>query len=185
MMQLEVDRFFHGVEMLMDNVGAVTGELPLEATEGVLKGIGDDAEEVVEAGGGGTGTGSGGKGGGKGGKGKKGGKGGEGAEEESTVKPAERTKVPPTVFVSLPLALKKGGEEEEEVIEDKNGKKGKEVEEEVVVKDMLLGAFEAAMAYAGSYGSEGLKLAELEGERRVEECEERSDELKRRVRGAK
>lgn len=161
LMQLEVDRFFHGVELLMDGVSAVTGQVPLEATEGVLKGIGDDAEEEV---GDAKGEGKGGK---KAGKkdDKKKGKGDKGAVEEVVVKPAERSKVPPVVFVSLPLVIKKAGEEEEPVVEDKKAKKGKkgatEVEE-VKVEDMLLGAFEAATGYADSFGSEALKLEELE-----------------------
>ncbi|GMH48923.1 hypothetical protein TrLO_g15488, partial [Triparma laevis f. longispina] len=157
LMQLEVDRFFHGVELLMDGVSAVTGQVPLEATEGVLKGIGDDAEEEVGDA----------KGGGKGGKkdDKKKGKGDKGAVEEVVVKPAERSKVPPVVFVSLPLVIKTAGEEEEPVVENKKAKKGKkgatEVEE-VKVEDMLLGAFEAATGYADSFGSEALKLEGLE-----------------------
>ena len=158
MMQLEVDRFFHGVELLQDNVSAMTGTVPLEATEGVLTGIGDDAEAVEED-----------KKGGKKGKkddkkkGKKGDKGGD--EEPEQVKPAERSKVPPTVFAPLPFLLKTKAEEEEPVVEDKKAKKGKKgaaVEEDVVEKDMLLGTLEKAVAYATSHGAEALKLAPLE-----------------------
>ena len=153
LMQLEVDRFFSGVELLSDRFSAVSGN---EAAEGPLEGIGIEEEVDPKA---------------KGGKKKddkkdKGKKGKKGDEvEEEVVARAVRDKSSCKVFEAVDWVGPKKAEEE--VVEDpkakigKGGKKGAE-EVEVVAVDVLQATLEKSLKYATGWSKEVFVVEEAE-----------------------
>lgn len=162
LMQVEVDRFWSGVELLIDQNSASMGNA---AAEGALEAVEVEEEEDTKGKG---------KKGGKDKKGKdkkKGGKGAADEEEGEAAEKAKRSKVSTKVFTVLEFA---GRKVEEVEVEDpkakakKGGKKGAEVEEEVV-KDVLIGTLEASMKFTASWSKDVYVVGEGGGEGEGEE----------------